>query len=208
MPYLNLQYLLISCGLTLSLISCYSAPNNNEIVTSTTNKVQPNPPKENTNPTQVSGEDAGDISFFCGQGYDKQTNGKLPTTFVRKSDGSKAKLVIWETDYFTRSGFPPEERCQEVSPRFNEAYHSQSLDDYITIGQMNDQTVICTAKAANAPCDRLLLTLRPKDNPEAILEHLAGQLSGKQTGALRHTGGERKYYKISLAEFINAATFE
>lgn len=212
----------ILCGLSLVFLStaCYQS----QVQTDTTSNsskdsreksppqtaVTPpdRPASSNTSPTENPSASSQEISFFCGSSYDAQSNRKLPTTFVRKPDRSKAKLIVWEMEFFTRSGYPPQERCQEVSPRFDEAYRSGSLDDYIIAGKMNEQPVICTAGDIGADCDRLLITLRPGDNSQAMLEHLGSLFTGRESGPIRHQSGTQQYYKIDIEEFLRTAEFE
>jgi len=196
-------------SLIFLLTACYQPSNRTEIPPTT-----PSSPSQNIDispspsPSYTPSPTALDISFFCGSGYDAQGKKGLPTTFVRKPDGSKTKLVIWETEFFTRSGYPPQVRCEEVSPRFDGAYQSGGLNNYLTATKMDNQDVICTAKTLSSGCDQLLITLRPGDNSKAILEHLSNLLNGHESGPIRHAGGNQQYYKIDIEKFLSKAEFE
>jgi hypothetical protein len=76
--------------------------------------------KPESNPDKSSEK----VSFICREGYDKVSGKKLPTTYANNGRG-KIAVVRWETKYF--KNYSPQERCEEVSPRFQTAYDNGSL---------------------------------------------------------------------------------
>lgn len=158
------------------------------------NQPEPNPDKSSEK-----------ISFICREGYDKVSGKKLPTTYASNARG-KIAVVRWETKYF--KNYTPQERCDEVSPRFQTAYENGSLL-FLTHGTMNGQPAICTSRSEGGPCDTLLITLRPNDDPMPILQQLGDTLQGRSTGPLRHnSGGSQMYIQVNIKEFLKTAPVE
>lgn len=143
--------------------------------------------------------------FICGDSYDAESGKRLPTTFVWTSRG-KIALIRWQTEHF--GNYPPQRRCQEVFPRFQEAYDNGSIN-LITNGRINNQPVICTARAYGEECKTLLMTLRHEDNPGEILNQLKAIFQGQQVGPVKHSAGEMQfYYNINFEEFLRTAPVE
>lgn len=150
--------------------------------------------------TPVQAEE--NIKFICGQSFDPETGNRLPTTFAWTPRG-KIAIVRWETKYF--SNYSPEERCQEVSPRFQEAYNNDTIN-LLTNGFMNNQPVICTAEKYGDECHTLLITLRPNDDSAQVLEGLVSILNGERVGPIKHTN--QRYIQIDIQEFLRTAPVE
>ncbi len=145
------------------------------------------------------------VQFICSLGLAQPTNESIPTTYAWTSRG-KIAVLRWETTEF--KNYPPQKRCEEVSPRFQEAYDNGSLS-LITNGKMNGQSVICTSREVGDVCDTLLITLRPKDNSLEILTQLQELLSGRQVGAVRHSSGTPQiYYQVDIENFLRTAPLE
>jgi Circadian oscillating protein COP23 len=145
------------------------------------------------------------VKFVCAPSFDQQTNQKLPTTFAWTSRG-KIAVVRWETNAF--KNYSPETRCQQVSPRFQEAYDNGGIN-FLTNGQINQQPVICTARESGAECATLLMTLRPEDNPVTVLTQLQEVLNGRQVGAVRHSSNvPQLYYQVDFENFLRTAPVE
>lgn len=157
--------------------------------------------------SMVSQAKADDVRFICASGFDQQTNQRFPTTYAWTPRG-KIAVVRWKYQWFNNQNLSPEQRCQEVSSRFQTAYNNQSLG-YITNGKVNGQGVICTARGKGGTCDITLLTLRPQDDALVILTDLKDILRGRGTGPLQHTAGKRQvYYRIDMATFLQTAPVE
>jgi hypothetical protein len=82
------------------------------------------------------------VQFICSEGYDRVSTRRYPTTYAWTQRG-KIAIVRWKTEQFP--GYLPQKRCEEVSPRFQEAYENGTLS-FITNGTMNRQPVICTTR--------------------------------------------------------------
>jgi Circadian oscillating protein COP23 len=127
--------------------------------------------------------------FFCGQSRVSTANKIVPTTFAYTKRGN-VPVIRWESTFFSSSNvYTPQKRCEEVSRRFQK-YYSEGTLAYLTAGQMNAQNVICVSDEYGGPCQGLLLTLEPKDNPQAVLKDLlnarnrAGGPLTRSTGSL------------------------
>ena len=147
------------------------------------------------------------VRFICASGYDQQTDKRFPTTYGWTSRG-KIAIIRWKYPWFNSQTITPDERCKQVSSRFQTGYNKQTLS-YITNGTVNGQAVICTAKQQDAPCDIVLLTLRPQDKPLEILDELKEILRGRSTRPIEHSSKQRPvYYKIDINKFLQTAPVE
>ncbi len=145
--------------------------------------------------------------FICREGYDRASNKQLPTTYAF-TGGQKRAIIRWSTEYFSGSGWDPQSRCEEVSPRFQTAYENGTLN-FITNGTMNRQPVICTALQNGGPCADLLITLRPTDDGKELATELGQILNGRSTGPMRHSSGNSQVYiQVDIDEFIRNAPVE
>lgn len=199
----NRFYLQISACLSslflLALSACGTLPSQKSEATNS------NQVKEASNTEARQGSK---VKFICADGYDQQTDSRLPTTYAWTERG-KIAVIRWSTDFFERAGFSPQKRCELVSPRFQKAYNNETLS-YLTNGTLNGEPVICTAKEKGGDCANLLLTLRPQDNSLTILEELSDVLRGRSTGPIRHRSGlpPQVYYQIDMEQFLRNAPVE
>ena len=144
------------------------------------------------------------VQFICSESFDSQSNRRFPTTFAWTPRG-KIALVRWVKNLGNYSG---QQRCEKVSPRFQEAYANRTLN-VLTNGRMNGQPVICTASEYGGSCHTLLMTLRPGDNSLAILNDFKDNLNGRTIGPIRHSSGTPQvYYQIDIEEFLRNAPVE
>ena len=150
--------------------------------------------------------------FICREGYDNQSGKRVPTTYAWRPEGKKP-LFRWETDVFEAMGYTPMKRCEEVSPRFQEAYDNGTLN-YMTNGtwkgkNAEDQPVICATSVEGGDCETLLFTLRHKDDSQKILEQLSAVIQGSSSEPARHDSASGKIYvKVDLEEFLRNAPDE
>ncbi len=102
--------------------------------------------------------------FFCAI-----RNG-IPTTIARTSRGY-VSLIIWSNNYFSSSGYSPQQRCKEVSARFDRFYKNGTLN-YLMAGKINGFPVVCVTTHLGGDCKEILFTLKPGSSPELALRHL------------------------------------
>ena len=82
-------------------------------------------------------------------------------TKYQRPDGQVQVWIRWQSTAFQRSGYSPLRRCQEVSSRLENYRRNRQLN-FITVGRMNGQNVICTATESGS-CTNLIYTLRPDE---------------------------------------------
>ncbi|KOP24376.1 hypothetical protein AMR41_21560 [Hapalosiphon sp. MRB220] len=145
------------------------------------------------------------VKFICNQSYELQSDRRFPTTFAWTSGGKRA-VIRWVKSL---GGHSPQNRCQDVSPRFQQAYDNGTLN-LITNGKVKGQPVICTAKEYGAACETVLMTLRPEENSLKILNNLKDIFEGsRQVGPIKHSSGiPQIYYQIDIEEFLRNAPVE
>ncbi|WP_196527922.1 COP23 domain-containing protein [Nostoc commune] len=147
------------------------------------------------------------VRFICASGYDQQTDKRFPTSYAWTTRG-KIAIIRWKYPWFNSQTITPEQRCEQVTSRFQTAYNNQSLS-YITNGTANGQAVICTAKQVDASCNTVLLTLRPQDDSLQILDELKEILRGRSTRPIEHSSKKPQvYYKIDIKKFLQTAPVE
>jgi hypothetical protein len=105
-------------------------------------------------------------SFVCGK-----SNG-IPTTVAKTKKGD-VPIVVWSSEGFSKSGFTPQVRCQQVSARFQSLYRSGQLK-YITAGTLNNTPVLCATREQTGTCTQqnLLYTLKAGADPQLVIKKL------------------------------------
>jgi hypothetical protein len=175
----------------------YGCTNNNP----TSSKIQT--VEQNTNtPNQK-------VQFVCDRLYDQASSQYVYNTLAWNEKAKKA-IVVWKQEDFSGNGYPPKVRCEEVSPRFQEAYENGSFK-YMTHGEMNRQPVVCTALEVGGDCDTLLITLKHQDDAEKTLTQLSDILLGyAASGPLQQSSGDitydqenRPYVEVNIEDFLN-----
>ncbi len=144
------------------------------------------------------------IEFICNSGFDDIETKRLPTTYAWYN-GNKHALIRYTKNL---GQYTPQRRCDEISPRFQEAYDNESLI-YLTNSIMNNQPVICSAKKYAGECVTMLLTVSPGDDPIEVLNELTDALYGRRVGPIRESSGTPQiYYRIDLEEALRNAPVE
>jgi len=131
--------------------------------------------------------------FYC------ETAQGIPTTFY-KDRHKEVAFILWDSDYFKRSGYTPERRCREVTARLNNYFRDKS-EQSITYGKMNGEPVVCITDREGGGCTGLLYTLKGNQNGEKAMDLLIGQLqtatgSRESTGSPLREGPCRTYINI------------
>ena len=111
----------------------------------------PAPPPVSIN--QVPQPVSGLRGFFC----DTST----VETKLQKRYGEQQVWIRWQSRAFESAGYDPLRRCQEVSSRL-ESYRNNNQLNFITLGRMNGQNVICTGNQPGI-CTNLIYTLQPTE---------------------------------------------
>ncbi|MCL1471945.1 COP23 domain-containing protein [Argonema antarcticum] len=143
-------------------------------------------------------------TFFCGASQGK------PATIAQTPRGN-IPVIVWVSQYFTRSGFNPQARCEDVSSRF-QSFYSQGALNFITAGIVNGQPVVCATGAAGGPCNNtnVLFTLKPGENAARVIQGLH-QIRGGASRPL-YEGTRRRSSSssdsINVNDFLNNAPVE
>jgi hypothetical protein len=91
-----------------------------------------------------------------------------PTTFVLLPGNVKREILNWRSNAFSRAGYTPEARCNQVTARMNQ-YTASGEAQYITHGTMNNIPVLCVSSSKGGGCNGLLYTLKPGQDGKATL---------------------------------------
>lgn len=103
------------------------------------------------------------IEFRC-----KEHDG-IPIT-VAYTEDRRIELIRWERNIF--KNYPPQKRCEEVSPRFQKHYDLDNLD-YIYYGEKNGSKIICASEeSGKCKPDGILLTLESEDDPKQVMKDI------------------------------------
>jgi hypothetical protein len=110
--------------------------------------------------------------FVCG----KDDQG-APATLVMLPDGSSQTVIRYVSGAFENAGFSNQKRCEEISDRF-QYFNEKREIEYMAVGKINGQSVICVTRKEGGDCSRdlkgegLLITTRPGINPSKTLADL------------------------------------
>ncbi|ACB50427.1 hypothetical protein cce_1077 [Crocosphaera subtropica ATCC 51142] len=124
----------------------------------------------------------------------------VPATLAKTPDQESVPVLVWQSDYFSDSGYDPSTRCQLVSGRFQYFYNSGQLK-YLTTGRMNRMPVVCVTQKQGGSCEGLLFTLKPGSDPTQALKQLMA-VRVHASGPLNETSG-RVY--INFEDYLTQA---
>jgi hypothetical protein len=163
--------------LTLSLVSCGGS-----VPPQTTTPVSPPTPAQAT------------PRYFCGQ----DAQGTY-VTYAETPGGKRQAIARWKSEYFTKSGWTPKARCEEVSPKFQQAADNGQLE-HITNDTQDNLPVVCAASNKTEKCGLMLFTLRPEDDPETVRKMLTDLGKGVAMGPIPQSGSYKVY--IPMGEVL------
>jgi serine protease Do len=101
-------------------------------------------------------------------GFVCDTSTGEPVTVYQNPQGFREPWIRWNSNFFSSSGYDPLTRCQQVTQRL-ENYNRNRQLNYVTVGVVNNQKVICTSSRVNGPCEGLIYTLRRDQDPAPAL---------------------------------------
>ncbi|MBS9390890.1 MAG: hypothetical protein HEQ33_19170 [Dolichospermum sp. WA123] len=126
-----------------------------------------------------------EVVFSC----ETDGNGE-PVTKVKYQDKIR-DLIEWKRRDFVKAGFPPQRRCQEVTPKLQTAYDNGTLKD-LTWGYSEAENdprknfkSLCTTTGKN--CHTLILTLLESDDPNVELNAFTAVLNGDASKAYQNS---------------------
>jgi len=142
--------------------------------------------------------------FMCGK--DEQGN---PATIVKLPDGTESVVVHYVSGAFAGAGYSNQKRCDEISARF-QYFNEKREFDYMTIGKINGQNVVCVTRQEGGDCSRdlkwegLLMTVRPGISPRQTLSELLN-VRVSAGGSLRETGDDDAKPFVNVKCLIDAS---
>ena len=108
--------------------------------------------------------------FWC------DTSTGIPETRYQGTSQSPEVWIRWGSDFFSSSGYDPLTRCRAVSGRL-ESYRRSGKLNYMGVGRMNGQNIICTA-IQPGDCVGLIYTLKPQQEPVETLQQFIQHRKG------------------------------
>ena len=142
-------------------------------------------------------------NFSCGKSFNEKLNKSVPTTLFWTSTGRKA-MIQWVKPMGKNSEWTPQKRCEAFSQRIQPAYNENPEELLFTHGNLNGQNVICTTDKVNGECKYMLITLRPKDNPNIFLKELQDTMYGEAIGPVNHAN-PRLTVRFDMRRFLKTA---
>jgi hypothetical protein len=112
--------------------------------------------------------------FSCGT-YDGQ-----PTTMIQTPQGPKPLIQYRTTDFGSK--WNPKARCGEVTSKLNLAYANN--EDFLTVSRKSGYNIVCSAKTANGPCQRQIITVPDGKNAASYLNTLRNRFYGRTSSVL------------------------
>ena len=131
-------------------------------------------------------------------GFRCDTSGDVPTTMYQSGQGTSEPWIQWVSDHFAGSGWSPDTRCKEVSSRL-ETYRKNKKLRYVTLGTVNNQSVICVASKDRGPCEGIIYTLKPDQDGVQALNNLFAWRKGEE-------GLESNYESVTAIPYIDVGT--
>jgi hypothetical protein len=109
--------------------------------------------------------------YICGK-----HRGVLATKAVMP-DGEEAVILTYSSGVFEGAGFSDQKRCEEIASRF-QYFNDLREMDFLTVGKINGQDVICVTRQERGECSKdlkwqgLLFTIPPGVNAIQTLRTL------------------------------------
>lgn len=138
--------------------------------------------------------------YVCGQ----DAQGTY-VTYAETPGGSRQAIIRWKSEYFSQSGWTPQARCEEVSPKFDQASINNQLN-YITNDTRNNLPIVCAAIDETERCGMMLFTLRPEDDPDTVRQMLIDLGQGKAMVPIPQSGSDKVY--IPMREVLKNLSAE
>lgn len=132
--------------------------------------------------------------FFCDTSQDEQ--GKtVPATIASTPGQGNVPMILWVRNDF-QGRYTQEQRCEEVSSRFQKHYENRTLK-FIRTGTVNGYPVLCIASSRGGSCpkNQVLITLSPGTDPEPVLTQLLDLRRRSSGRPIPLSGSEVVFYE-------------
>ena len=110
----------------------------------------------------------------------------VPTTYVKVGSNERKPVIRWVSGYSSGSGYTPQQRCLEVTKRFNTLDARPRGIDIITTGYLNGLPVIYSPSHGRerANSSNLLFTLKRGEDATEKIQQLFDLREGAGTDPL------------------------
>jgi hypothetical protein len=110
----------------------------------------------------------------------------VPTTYVKVGSNERKPVIRWVSRYSSGSGYTPQQRCLEVTKRFNTLDARPRGIDIITTGYLNGLPVIYSPSHGRerANSSNLLFTLKRGENATQKIAQLFDIRAGASSSPL------------------------
>jgi hypothetical protein len=132
----------------------------------------------------------------------------VPTTYVKVGPDERKAVIRWVSRYSSGSGYTPQQRCLEVTRRFNTLDARPSGIDIITTGYLNGLPVIYSPSNGRerANSDNVLFTLKRGDDGTRIIQQLFDLREGAGTDPLFESSSDSA--SLNFGTFLDIAPVE
>ena len=110
----------------------------------------------------------------------------VPTTYAKVGSNERKPVIRWVSGYSSGSGYTPQQRCLEVTKRFNTLDARPRGIDIITTGYLNGLPVIYSPSHGREPANssNLLFTLKRGEDATEKIQQLFDLREGAGTDPL------------------------
>jgi len=132
----------------------------------------------------------------------------VPTTYAKVGPNEYKAVIRWVSRYSSGSGYTPQQRCLEVTRRFNTLDARPSGIDIITTGYLNSLPVIYSPSNGRerANSSNLLFTLKRGDDARQKLAQLFGLRQGASSSPLFESSSDSA--TIDFSKFLESVPVE
>jgi Circadian oscillating protein COP23 len=121
----------------------------------------------------VAQEEQQQIQYSCGT-----YKGTIPA-LIAKTAYDEYVPIQFISEYFSKKGFTPIERCRIIAEKFQRNMLLGTLYNYVP-GTFNNQSVICASKVdrrSSYPCEdnNVLFTLKPGQKADDVIDYIVKQ---------------------------------
>lgn len=152
-------------------------------------------------------------NFYCGTSVDRETNTLVPTLMVNHPDRGKIAVIKFISQYFSKSDYTPQKRCDISAKKFQANKDNRNLN-FLVPGRNGKHEVVCASTIqvgykANCLNFEVLLTYNPetKVSTKGIIKSIMGvNASANSTILLQGSNGlfgnEEDGYSLHLETFM------
>lgn len=148
------------------------------------------------------------VTFLCKEIFDKASGEKVPATIAWVPERqAHVRFIAWKSEWFGKSGWTPQKRCENVTQKFQQSYEQKRLN-YFSYGMNNGYQIICALANQGETCNSTnqLFTIKSTNQPELVLQKLLDISEGKSGEILFQSSGQQIY--VDVRKFLSNAPVE